>query len=64
MPRSQITQMTVGQLKHSPTHIDSLYDELRRSMSPPATLVLPFDTTKKVRAKALETEGTRHLWNF
>ncbi len=54
MPRSQTTQMTVGQLKHSTDNIDSLYDELRNSMSPPATLALPFDTTKKVRAKALE----------
>jgi hypothetical protein len=54
MPRSQITQMTVGQLKHSLIQIDKLYDELRSSMSPPATLALPFDTTKKVRAKALE----------
>jgi hypothetical protein len=54
MQRSQITQMTVGQLKHSPNHVDSLYDELRNSMSPPTILALPFDTTKKVREKALK----------
>ena len=54
MPQSQITQMTVGQLKHSTAHIDRLYDELRNSMSPPATLALPFDVTKKVREKALK----------
>jgi hypothetical protein len=54
MPQSQITQMTVGQLKHSAAHIDRLYDELRNSMSPPATLALPFDVTKKVREKALK----------
>jgi hypothetical protein len=29
MPRSQITQMTVGELKHSPDQIDRLYDELQ-----------------------------------
>jgi hypothetical protein len=54
MPRSEITQMTVGQLKGSTTHIDRLYDELRNSMSPPSTLSLPFDVTKKVREKALK----------
>jgi hypothetical protein len=54
MPQSQITQMTLSQLKHSPTDIiDRLYDELRKSMSAPTTLALPFDITKKVRAKAL-----------
>jgi hypothetical protein len=55
MPKSEITQTTIGQLKHSPTQIDSLYDKLRSSMSAPTTLALPFDITKKkVRAKALE----------
>jgi hypothetical protein len=54
MPRSQKTQMNVSQLKHSIDNIDRLYDELRNSMSPPATLTLPFDVTKKVRTKALE----------
>jgi translation initiation factor 2 beta subunit (eIF-2beta)/eIF-5 len=54
MPRSQITQMTVGQLKQSHIQIDRLFDELRNSMSPPATLALPFDATKKVREKALK----------
>jgi hypothetical protein len=53
MSQSEITRMTVGQLKHSPIQIDRLYDELRNSMSPPATLALPFDVTKKVREKAL-----------
>jgi hypothetical protein len=54
MHRSQITQMTIGQLKHSTDNIDILYYELRNSMSPPATLTLPFDVTKKVRTRALE----------
>jgi hypothetical protein len=55
MRKSEITQMTVGQLKNSPIQqIDRLYDELRNSMSPPTTLALPFDTTKKVRAEALK----------
>jgi hypothetical protein len=40
MHRSQITQMTVWQLKQSIIQIDRLYDELRNSMSPPATIVL------------------------
>jgi hypothetical protein len=53
MPRSEITRMTVGRLKHSPNQMDTLYDELRNSMSPPTTLALPFDVTKKVREKAL-----------
>ena len=46
MPHSEITQMTVGQLKHSTANIDRLYGELRKSMSPPTTLSLPFDVTK------------------
>jgi hypothetical protein len=54
MPKSELTQMTVGQLKHSPTDVDKLFDELRKSMSPPTTLTLPFDTAKKVRKQALE----------
>jgi hypothetical protein len=55
MRKSQMIQMHVGQLKHSPIQqIDRLYDELRNSMSAPATLALPFDTIKKVRAKALK----------
>jgi hypothetical protein len=54
MPQSQITQMTVGQLKHSPNNIDRLYDKLRNSMSSPTTLAPPFDTTKKAREKALK----------
>ena len=28
MSKSEISQMTVGQLKHSPAQIDGLYDEL------------------------------------
>jgi hypothetical protein len=54
MPKSPITLMTVGQLKHSTSHMDALYDELRNSVNAPTTLILPFDITKKVRAKALE----------
>ena len=54
MPKSELTQMTIGQLKHLPAAIDKLFDELRSSMSGPATLPLPFDTTKKVRKKAFE----------
>jgi hypothetical protein len=54
MHKSKVSQMAVGQLKHSPVEIDRLYDELKNSMSPPATLALPFDITKKVRAKALQ----------
>jgi len=54
MPRSPITQMTVGRLKCSPIQIGRLYDELRKTMSPPVTIATPFDIAKKVRAKALE----------
>jgi hypothetical protein len=54
MSQSEITRMTVSQLKRSPIQIDRLYDELRNSMSPPATLALPFDVTKKVREKVLK----------
>jgi hypothetical protein len=46
--------MTVSQLKHSPIQIDELYNELLNSMSPPATLALPFDVTRKAREKALK----------
>lgn len=54
LSQSEITRMTVDQLKHSPIQIDRLYDELRNSISPPATLALPFDVTKKVKEKALK----------
>ena len=55
MPKTELTQMTIGQLKHSPAHIDRLYDELRNSMSAPTALTLPFDVTKKgARAQALK----------
>jgi hypothetical protein len=54
IPHSEITEMTVGQLKHSPIQIDELYNELLNSMSPPATLALPFNVTRKSREKALK----------
>ncbi|MFL6412592.1 MAG: hypothetical protein ACJ71K_15305 [Nitrososphaeraceae archaeon] len=54
IPHSEITEMTVSQLKHSPIQIDELYNELLNSMSPPATLALPFDVTRKAREKALK----------
>jgi hypothetical protein len=55
MPKSQINQITVGQLKHSNIQIDRLFEELRDSMkNAPSVLSLPFDITKKVRAKALQ----------
>ena len=54
MRKSKVSQMSVGRLKHSPVEIERLYDELKNSMSPPVTLALSFDITKKVRAKALQ----------
>ena len=54
MPKSQINQITVGELKHSNIQIDSLFGKVRDSMSAPSALTLPFDITKKVRAKALQ----------
>ena len=59
--KSEITQMTIHQLKHSPVEIDRLYDELKNSMGPPTTLALPFDVTKKVRTKALE-QRVSHIY--
>jgi hypothetical protein len=41
MPKSELNQMSVGQLKHSPAHINQLYDELRDAMVPATTLALP-----------------------
>jgi hypothetical protein len=53
--KTELTQMTLSQLKNSPAHIDRLYDELRNTMSAPTALTLPFDVTKKgVRAQALK----------
>jgi hypothetical protein len=54
MPKSPINQITVGELKHSNVQIDSLFEKLRDSMSAPSALALPFDITKKVRAKTLQ----------
>jgi hypothetical protein len=53
MPKSQINHITVGELKHSDVQIDRLFEKLRDSMRAPSVLSLPFDITKKVRAKAL-----------
>jgi hypothetical protein len=60
-----IRMMTIGQLKHSPAHIDRLYDELRNSMSAPSTLTLPFDVTKKgARAQALKQRVEQRYGHF
>ena len=65
MRKTELTEMTVGQLKHSPTHIDRLYDELRKSMSAPTSLALPFDITKKdARAQALKQRVEQRYGHF
>ncbi|HEY7082505.1 MAG TPA: hypothetical protein VH500_22680 [Nitrososphaeraceae archaeon] len=57
MKKTKLTQITVGRLKQSRKLMDGLYDELRRSMNPPApnSLALPFDVTKKARERALKS---------
>ena len=65
MPKTEFTQMTVGRLKHSPTYIDRLYDELRNSMGAATALTLPFDVTKKgVRAQALKQRVEQRYGHF
>ena len=65
MPKTEFTQMTVGRLKHSPTYIDRLYDELRNSMGAATALTLPFDVTKKgVRAQALKQRVGQRYGHF
>jgi hypothetical protein len=64
IPHSEITQLTLGQLKQSPVQIDRLYRELQNSMGPPSTLALSFDTTKKVRRKALERRVLDNYGSF
>jgi hypothetical protein len=65
MKKTDLTQMTVGQLKHSPAHIDRLYDELRNTMSAPTALTLPFDVTKKgARADALKQRVEQRYGHF
>jgi hypothetical protein len=54
--KEKVAQMTVGQLKQSPPHINKLYNDLRNTMKPLATtskLSLPFDVNKKVRMDAI-----------
>ncbi len=65
LSKSELTDMTVGRLKHSPAHIVRLYDELRKRMSAPAPLTLPFDVTKKgVRAQALKQRVEQRYGHF
>jgi hypothetical protein len=65
MRKTELTQMTVSQLKHSPAHIDRLYDELRNTMSAPTALTLPFDVTKKgARAEALKQRVEQSYGHF
>jgi hypothetical protein len=65
MRKTELTQITVGQLKHSPSYIDRLYDELRKSMSAPTSLALPFDITKKdARAQALKQRVKQRYGHF
>jgi hypothetical protein len=65
MRKTELTDMTVSQLKHSSAHIDRLYDELRKHMSAPTALSLPFDVTKKgVRAEALKQRVEQRYGHF
>jgi hypothetical protein len=55
--KEKVPQMTVGQLKQSPPHINKLYNDLRNTMKPlatPSKLSLPFDVNKKVRIEAIK----------
>jgi hypothetical protein len=57
MKKTDFAQITVGQLKQSPKHIDELYIQLRNTMRPissPSNLSLPFDINKKVRIEAIK----------
>jgi hypothetical protein len=52
MKKTELVEMSVGQLKQTPHYIDQLYFELRNTMKPissPSNLSLPFETNKKVR---------------
>ena len=63
--KTELTQMTVSQLKNSPAHIDRLYDELRNTMNAPTALTLPFDVTKKgARAEALKQRVEQFYGHF
>ena len=57
MKKTELTDMTVGQLKQSHKLINELDTELRRSMNPPVptSLALPFDASKKIRELALKS---------
>jgi hypothetical protein len=55
--KAGLTEMSVGQLKQNPQHIDQLYVELRNTMKPissASNLSLPFDTNKKLRMEAIK----------
>lgn len=55
--KEKVAQMTIGQLKRSPLHINKLYNDLRNTMKPlatPSKLSLPFDVNKKVRMDAIK----------
>jgi hypothetical protein len=57
MKKTELVEMSVGQLKQTPHYIDQLYFELRNTMKPissPSNLSLPFETNKKVRMEAIK----------
>lgn len=47
MPKTSITQMKVGRIKHSDNYISRLYNMLRNSMKAPTSLSLPFNVKSK-----------------
>jgi hypothetical protein len=50
----KLTELSVGQLKKAPQHIEQIYLQLRNTMKPPSNLSLPFNTNRKIRMEALK----------
>ena len=61
MKKTELTSISIGQLKHNPALIQQLYEHLRDTnlnhlgpISDPSNLSLPFNTNKKVRVEAIK----------
>jgi hypothetical protein len=54
MKRSDLSTMTVSQLRQQPQLLDQIYEDLQKTIEYPSHISLPFDITKKKRSEAIK----------
>jgi hypothetical protein len=57
MKRTELTSITVSEIKQQPQTIPQIYEEMHKTMQPipsPSNLSLPFDTNRKMRIEAIK----------